>query len=134
MINRNLEIKRLAKAMSKHDWKSHVYKTCSRSPKDVWVDFGVTASAVQGLHWMTCSERVLDDMSIMRHLKDRKCPTIAAREVVFSAGGLGKFEFRCFVKDSNLIAVTDYDYNWPYVIGPSNARKALYGLGSNRRR
>lgn len=93
-------------------WDRKVVKLCTRSPKDAWENHGVTASAKQALYWFMCSERILFDFTQFSRLPDRK-PKICVRDVFWGRSGLGSWEFRCFVKDGNLIAVTDYDYTRP---------------------
>lgn len=84
-------------------------KLCTRSAKEMYDNFGVTASAKQALYWMAGSERILDDTVRFSHIPEVK-PTIAIRDVFYGAEGLGTWELRCFVKDGDLIAVTDYGH------------------------
>lgn len=107
------EFYRLASALAKRcDWNLHVMKTSSRSAKDTWDNFGFSSSAVQSLYWMTFSERILTDCLQMSRVPNRQWH-IAVREPLLSVGGIGAWEFRCFVKDGDMIAVSDYNYNRP---------------------
>jgi hypothetical protein len=90
-------------------WDSHFIRLNSRSPKDTSYPVApITASGKQAMWWIRGSERCLEDA--VRHYHANKPLFICAREwrPINPA-----FEFRCFAKDGQLIAVSRYDYANP---------------------
>ena len=103
-------------------WDTKFVKLNSRSAKDIWDGF--TCSGKHALANMSGSMRILDDLSMFSHMKV-VTPKICIRDIFRGAGGPGTWEFRCFVKDGDLIAVSDYDYTKPneYLLMDSVAKK-----------
>jgi len=97
----------LDKAM---DWQEHFIKLNSRSAKDSWD--GITCSGRHALVNMANSMRIIDDITQFKYLR-HATPKICMRELFCGANGMGTWEFRCFVKDGILLAVSDYDYGSP---------------------
>lgn len=107
-------MKRLSELADEMDsamgWNEHFIKLNSRSAKDCWD--GITCSGRHALSNFSCSMRILGDLASFRWLNEAK-PKICLRELFFGNNGPGTWEFRCFVKDGDLIAVSDYDYTKP---------------------
>lgn len=90
-------------------WSGHIWKLNSRSPKDAWSYPPITPSAKQAMDWILASERALDDLVRFSHIEDVAPAYLCARKPI-RFGKFGFNEFRCFVKNGNLIAISDYDY------------------------
>lgn len=90
-------------------WDRHFVRLNSRSPKDWPYPFDVpaTISGKEALSIMGGSERVLDDLYEFSWVPEQPA-YICLREWVYWIRP--EWEFRCFVKDRILIAVTHYDY------------------------
>ncbi len=90
------------------NWSHKVPKLQTRSPKDVWPKGDPwTVAGRQVLEWMMLSQRCMDDLIRMEYHPDLQ-PKICLRDPIWMLKQIG--EFRCFVKDGSLIAVTAYDY------------------------
>ena len=81
----------------------------SRSPKDAtYPGLPVTCSGKQAVYWLGGSERVLDDVVMIRGA--RKPIFICLREVrLLHKDG----EFRCFARDGKMLAVSRYFFADP---------------------
>ncbi len=93
-------------------WERHFIRLNSRSPKDgCWPsEVPITMSGKEAVSFLRCSERALDDLCRFRHLPEHPA-LICLRD---HCPGISKHnEFRCFVKDGVLIAVTHYHYFTP---------------------
>lgn len=114
MFDRDMaEADRLAKEADKiTGWNQHFFKLSTRSAKDTYDNHGLTVSGKQALDWMSCSMRIMDDLCNLAWLEGYQAK-LCIREPFYGADGLGTWEFRCFVKGGDLIAVTDYDYTKP---------------------
>lgn len=93
------------------------FRLNSRSPKDApWpLELPVSCSGKEMLSVMACSERMLDDLVFFSHAAIP--PKLCLRE--FWPGVRPEREFRCFVKDRNILAVAEYlsvhqDQKWAY--------------------
>jgi hypothetical protein len=88
------------------DWRPHMIRLNSRSPKDMsFPSSPVTVSGRTAVHWLAGSERVFDDLC--KFYSAKKPAFIALREYIWMPS---EGEFRCFVRDGELIAITQYDY------------------------
>lgn len=94
------------------DWDRHFIRLNSRSPKDAPWPFEVpaTCSGKEAMMILGCSERILEDLAYFEYIPEHPA-FICAREFIPCLRSCG--EFRCFVKDGALIAVTYYDYHHP---------------------
>lgn len=103
---------------AKIGWKRRFVRLNSRSPKDATWPFEVpaTISGKEALSMMAGSERMLDDLCYFRHIPEHPA-YICLRDWVW--GFQTENEYRCFVKDGELIAVTHYDYTHPWA-GPED--------------
>lgn len=108
---------------AKIGWKRRFVRLNSRSPKDATWPFEApaTISGKEALHMLMCSERALDDLCRLRHIPEHPA-YICLRDWVY--GLSSRDEYRCFVKDGKLIAVTNYDYTQPWR-GPEDGGKEL---------
>lgn len=90
-------------------WDRKFIRLSSRSPKDAPWPFEVpaTISGKEAVHILMSSMRAFDDLAMFRHVPEYPC-FVALRD--FDPGISPSAEFRCFVKDRELIAVTHYDY------------------------
>lgn len=90
-------------------WDRFMVRLNSRSPKDAsYPIMPITCSGKHAMLWLSTSMRVMDDVSL------HKC----AGEPLFVALREWRpirieWEFRCFVKDGKVIAVSRYDYSNP---------------------
>jgi len=93
-------------------WKRRFFRLNSRSPKDATWPFKlpVTCSGREVLSVMGASERVLDDLVHLNYLPEQPA-FICLRE--FDHRIRPSDEYRCFVRDGDLVAVTHYDYTNP---------------------
>ena len=105
------------------DWERHFIRLNSRSPKDApWpFEVPVTCSGKEAMMVLGCSERVLDDMVCFEYVPEHPA-YICARQ--FIPGLRPDGEFRCFVKDGELIAVSAYDYLRP-ARGPDDGGRVI---------
>jgi hypothetical protein len=94
-------------------WNRHFPRLNTRSPKDCLWPFEAlaTLSGKEAVAAFAGSERALDDLCRLSHIKDVAPAFICLRE--WQYGLRAEREFRCFVKDGELIAVTHYDYHNP---------------------
>ncbi len=92
-------------------WKRHFPRLNSRSPKDAVWPFEKLAilSGKDVIDTFGRSERILDDLCYFRRIKDISTAYICLRE--WQYGLRQSEEYRCFVKEGELIAVTAYDYS-----------------------
>ena len=90
-------------------WKRRFVRLNSRSPKDATWPFEVpaTISGKESLSMMGRSERILDDLCMFQRIPEHPA-YVCLRDWVY--GFSTENEYRCFVKDNKLIAVTQYDY------------------------
>lgn len=93
-------------------WDRHFIRLNSRSPKDWPWPFEVpaTISGKEAVSILASSMRVLDDLMEFRWIPEQPA-YVCLREFVPWVRGVN--EFRCFVKDGKLIAVSHYDYTKP---------------------
>lgn len=107
-------------------WDRRFVRLNSRSPKDSTWPFEVpaTISGKEAISMFAGSERMLDDLCYFRRIPDIAPAYICLREWVY--GFRTEQEYRCFVKDGDLIAVTHYDYTKPWA-GPDDGGKELRG-------
>ena len=93
-------------------WDRHFIRLNSRSPKDAPWPFEVSAtcSGKEAISILSASERALDDLACFSHIPERPA-FICLRE--FMPAMQIEDEYRCFVKDGELIAVSRYDYMTP---------------------
>lgn len=105
------------------DWERHFIRLNSRSPKDApWpFETPVTCSGKEAMMILGCSERVLDDMVCFEYIPEHPA-YICARKFIPALRPDG--EFRCFVKDGILIAISAYDYLHP-VSAPDDGGRAI---------
>ena len=105
-------------------WERHFPRLNSRSPKDCLWPFEAlaTMSGKEAISSFGGSERALDDLSRFRHIKDIAPAYICLRE--WQYGLSADREFRCFVRDGELIAVSHYDYHNP-ITAPQDGGKAI---------
>jgi hypothetical protein len=106
-------------------WTRKFIRLNSRSPKDwLWpFESPITCSGKEALSFMACSERVLEDLMEFQYVPEQPA-YVCLRDVIY---GLDKSrEYRCFVKDGELIAVTHYDYTKP-IAAPADGGKELRG-------
>lgn len=104
-------------------WNRKFVRLNSRSPKDYPWPFEVpaTMSGKEALCFLIASERVMDDLFEFKWVPEQPA-YICLREWQY---GLRAWdEYRCFVRDGELIAVTAYDYTKP-VVAPSDGGKHL---------
>ena len=92
-------------------WEKMFFRLNSRSSKDVGPS--ITMSGKEVVDNLLCSMRVLEDLVHFKYVPEQKC-FICLRKYVPIYNGL---EFRCFVKNRNLIGISayydsrnDYDY------------------------
>jgi hypothetical protein len=94
---------------SRMGWNRKFVRLNSRSPKDYPWPFEVpaTMSGKEAMSFLIGSERVLDDLFEFKWVPEQPA-YICLRE--WQYGLRTTDEYRCFVKDGQLIAVTAYDY------------------------
>lgn len=104
-------------------WRRKFIRLNSRSPKDAPWPFEVpaTLSGKEVIHILACSERALDDLCRFRWIPEHPA-YVCLRDFIPSVRP--DREYRCFVKDRKLIAVTHYDYVHPWT-GPEDGGRAL---------
>lgn len=103
-------------------WKRRFVRLNSRSPKDATWPFEApaTVSGKEAICMFAGSERIIDDLCWFSHIPEHPA-YVCLRDWVW--GFSTKNEYRCFVKDGKLIAVTHYDYTKPWQ-GPEDGGKA----------
>jgi len=104
-------------------WDRRFFRLNSRSPKDATWPFEVpvTCSGREVLSVMGASERILDDLIEFKYLPEQPA-YICLRE--YNHAIRPEREYRCFVRDGELIAVTHYDYTKP-ITAPDDGGRAL---------
>lgn len=104
-------------------WDRHFIRLNSRSPKDAPWPFEVpaTCSGKEAVGLLAASERVMEDLIQFNYLPEQPA-LICLRE--FVPGMRTSREFRCFVRDGELIAVSHYDYHNP-VQAPEDGGQAI---------
>lgn len=112
-----------AEVDAKIGWKRRFVRLNSRSPKDAtWpYEVAATLSGKEAMSMLMGSERALDDLCYFSHIPEHPA-YLCLREWVY--GLSPRDEYRCFVKDGKLIAVTNYDYTQPWA-GPTDGGKEL---------
>jgi len=102
-------------------WRRHFVRLNSRSPKDYpWpFEAPATVSGKEAILFLSASERVLDDLYEFKWVPEQPA-FICLRE--WQYGLRSEDEYRCFVKDGELIAVTAYDYRKPIKAAPDGGR------------
>lgn len=108
---------------AKIGWKRRFVRLNSRSPKDATWPFEqpATISGKEALHMFAGSERIIDDLCRFSRIPEHPA-YICLRDWVW--GFSARNEYRCFVKDGDLIAVTHYDYTKPWG-GPGDGGKEI---------
>jgi hypothetical protein len=108
---------------AKIGWKRRFVRLNSRSPKDATWPFEApaTISGKEAMSMFGGSERILDDLCYFRRIPEIPA-YVCLRDWVW--GFRTDCEYRCFVKDGELIAVTHYDYTKPWS-GPQDGGKAI---------
>lgn len=93
-------------------WHRHFIRLNSRSPKDYPWPFEVSAtiSGKEAVVILVNSMRIMDDLMEFKYVPEQPA-YVALRQ--FNPSIRGENEFRCFVKDGELIAITHYDYTKP---------------------
>jgi hypothetical protein len=104
-------------------WERKFIRLNSRSPKDAPWPFEIpaTISGKEAVHILLGSMRVMDDLMEFKWIPEQPA-YVCLRD--FMPGLRSNDEYRCFVKDGELIAVTHYDYTQPW-IGPEDKGKEL---------
>lgn len=104
-------------------WERKFIRLNSRSPKDwPWpFEIPATISGKEAVHILLGSMRVMDDLMEFRWVPEQPA-YVCLRD--FMPGMRPHDEYRCFVKNGNLIAVTHYDYTKPWS-GPEDGGKDL---------
>lgn len=110
-------------------WDRKFVRLNSRSPKDGAWPFAVpvTISGKEALSILAGSNRVIEDLVQFKYVPEQPV-YICLRD--FVPGMTPDREFRCFVKDGELIAVTHYDYQ-NAMKAPEDGGAALRGLIDN---
>lgn len=86
------------------DWREMFVRLNSRSPKDsAWPGLPITCAGRQAVSWILASERCIDDFCRFHH--SLKPVYIYLREWVRIPE---EWELRCFIKDGEMIAATQY--------------------------
>jgi hypothetical protein len=108
---------------AKIGWKRRFVRLNSRSPKDATWPFEApgTISGKEAISMFAGSERILDDLCYFRRIPEHPA-YVCLRDWVYGFSTRG--EYRCFVKDGKLIAVTHYDYTNPWR-GPADGGKEI---------
>lgn len=108
---------------AKIGWKRRFVRLNSRSPKDATWPFEApaTISGKEAVSMMAGSERILDDLCYFRRIPEHPA-YVCLRDWVY--GFRTENEYRCFVRDGKLIAVTHYDYTKPWS-GPEDGGKTI---------
>lgn len=107
-------------------WERQFVRLNSRSPKDAPWPFEVpaTLSGKEAMVIMACSERILDDLCFFEHIPEQPAYVCLRRwDPRIRSWG----EYRCFVKDGELIAVSHYDYHHRINV-PADGGKAIREL------
>lgn len=104
-------------------WDRKFVRLNSRSPKDATWPFDVpaTVSGKEVICMFAGSERMLDDLCYFRRIPEHPA-YVCLRDWVW--GFRTENEYRCFVKDGELIAVTHYDYTKPWA-GPEDGGREI---------
>lgn len=104
-------------------WERQFVRLNSRSPKDSPWPFEVpaTLSGKEAMVILGCSERILDDLAHFEYVPEQPA-FVCLRK--FDPMIRTWSEFRCFVKDGELIAVTHYDYTHRIPV-PDDGGKAI---------
>lgn len=116
-----------AEMESRMNWRRHFVRLNSRSPKDCSYPFEVpaTLSGREAILFLSSSMRVLDDLYEFKWVPEQPA-FICLRE--WQYGLRSTEEYRCFVKDGELIAVTAYDYTKEHTVpadGGASVREAI---------
>lgn len=94
-------------------WNQRFIRLNSRSPKDAAPEgLPITCAGKQAMSWIAASMRCADDISLHRFAS--KPLFICTREWMPIRV---EFEFRCFAKNGEMIAVSRYDYLNPPKVG-----------------
>lgn len=93
-------------------WDRKFIRLNSRSPKDnIWpYEVPATLSGKEAVSMLAGSERVIDDLMEFQYVPEQPA-YICLRDHIWWIRS--ENEFRCFVKDGKLVAVTHYDYTKP---------------------
>lgn len=110
-------------------WDTHFIKLNSRSPKDwPWpFEIPATCSGKEALNILGSSERILEDLIQFKYLPEQPV-YVCLREFVPIIRS--NMEYRCFVKDYKIIAVSYYDYTNP-INAPADKGKETRTLIDN---
>jgi hypothetical protein len=105
------------------EWRRMFVRLNSRSPKDApWpFEIPVTLSGRETMSIFCGSERILDDLLEFKYVPEQPA-YVCLRQ--FHPEIQPRHEYRCFVKEGKLIAVTHYDYLNPHA-GPEDGGKEL---------
>ena len=111
------------------NWDTRFVRLNSRSPKDAsYPGLPITCAGRQAMWWIMSSERCLDD-SVTHWRADAPIFICLRRALPIDPA----FEFLCFAKDGEVIAVSRYDYHNPSRIPAEmspkllDSAKAFYG-------
>lgn len=90
-------------------WDRKFVRLNSRSPKDgCWpAEIPLTRSGKEAVSFISASERCLDDVCRFARIPEQPLYVCLRKQAY---GLRPELEFRCFVKERDLIAVTAYDY------------------------
>jgi hypothetical protein len=122
----SMPLRDLADELDDHiGWNRKFVRLNSRSPKDwPWpFEIPATISGKEAVYILTNSMRVMDDLMEFQWIPEQPA-YVCLRN--FIPGLRPVDEYRCFVKDGELIAVTHYDYTNPYT-GPDDQGEELRG-------
>lgn len=88
-------------------WDDYFVRLSTRSPKDsAYPHLPITMSGKQAMMWISTSERCLDDLFMARCAQQQMYIALRKKYEVNES-----HEFRCFVKNHELIAVSRYHYD-----------------------
>lgn len=112
---------------AKLGWRRKFFKLNSRSPKDApWpFETPVTMSGKEAVSVLTASMRIMDDLMEFRWVPEQPA-YVCLREQVYWIRPQN--EYRCFVKDGHLIAVSHYDYVAHPWTGPEDGGKSTRAM------
>lgn len=104
-------------------WRRRFVRLNSRSPKDSpWpFETPITLSGKEAISILGCSERILTDLCNFQHVPEQPA-LICLRNQIYTINN--RTEYRCFVRDGELIAVSYYHYNIP-LEAPQSGGKEL---------